>query len=244
MDKLSGCSELQQRLTAIRGIAQVACMKHSRNPEEVLIVAVSKGQPFELIEEAYRLGIRDFGESYAQELAEKASQAELRGLEGIKFHFIGGLQSNKIKKLCAVKSLCWVHSLASEKHADRFAEAGTQGMKFLMQVDFTGKKERSGVQPETAEALLEHSVSKGLDVRGLMTIPEQSQEPSLCFAKLRELRDSLQERTGRKLPELSMGMSSDFQIAILEGSTMVRIGTALLGKRKASHHPDAAESSG
>lgn len=242
MGVLRNDAELRQRLMAIQKIVHDACMKHSRNPEEVLIVAVSKSQPFGLIEEAYSLGIRDFGESYVQELVEKASLVEKRGLKDIRFHFIGGLQSNKIKKLCAVKSLCWVHSLASEKHADRFAEAGRQGMKFLMQVDFTGKKGRSGVQPETAESLLEYSVSKGLDVRGLMTIPEQSQEPSHVFAKLRELRGSLQERAGGKLPELSMGMSSDFQIAIQEGSTIVRIGTALFGKRKAMHQPDATDS--
>lgn len=227
---------LKARLKSIRGIISIACAKSSRDPEEVLFIAVSKGRPIDLLLSAYRIGIRDFGESYYQELFKKARAFSEQGINDFRFHFIGQLQTNKIKKLCALENLEYIHTLASKPHADLFADYlrnSHKELKFLIQVNFTGHHSRYGVLPADVENLLEHCLAKGISVRGLMCLPMPSagySSVASSFSQLRKLRDSLQAKFKVKLPQLSMGMSNDFAIAVEQGSTMVRIGTAFFGE--------------
>jgi pyridoxal phosphate enzyme (YggS family) len=194
-------------------------------PPGVTLVAVSKTQPVEAIREAWAAGQRDFGENYAQEWRQKAEA--LSDLADLTWHFIGGLQTNKVKYLAPRAT--WVQTLDREELArelgKRYAAVGATA-RVLVEVNLGGETQKSGCAPERVEALVALSRGlPGLEVAGLMCIPPPEQDPRPHFARLRALRDQL------GLRELSMGMSADWRIAVEEGATMVRLGTALFGER-------------
>lgn len=192
----------------------------------VALIAVTKGFPAALIGRALAAGLVDLGENYAQELVAKAADPGSVGPGGERprWHFIGGLQSNKVKLLAGVVHL-W-QTVDRSSLAEAIARRDP-GARILVQVNTTGEAQKSGCQPGEAPALVARARELGLDVAGLMTIgpTEAGVDPRPCFARLRDLGAVCEVR------ELSMGMSADFEAAVAEGSTMVRIGSALFGER-------------
>jgi pyridoxal phosphate enzyme (YggS family) len=194
-------------------------------PTGVTLVAVSKTQPADAIREAYAAGQRDFGENYAQEWREKADA--LADLAELRWHFIGGLQTNKVKYLAG--RVAYVHTVDREDLArelsKRFAAKGAVARVFL-EVNVGGEASKEGCAPEAVPGLAA-AVTRlpAIELAGLMCIPPPEDDPRPHFRTLRRLRDQL------GLRELSMGMSSDWRIAVEEGSTFVRVGTAIFGAR-------------
>lgn len=219
-------------LQAIRSRIARAAQAAGRRADDVALVAVSKtfGEP--LIAEAYAAGQRLFGENQAQEGVEKVTRLAHLPLE---WHFIGPIQSNKTRIIA--ESFQWVHSIEREKIAARLAAARPAALPPLnvcIQVNLSGEASKSGVAPGGEVALAE-AIGKlpHLRLRGLMAIPQATPDSGLRrrqFAALRELKERLGHR-GLELDTLSMGMSDDFEEAILEGATMVRVGSAIFGPR-------------
>lgn len=225
-----GVSENLHRVT--RRVA-AAARRAGREPGQVTVVAVSKRHPAKAIAGASKAGLRDFGENYAQELAQKA---EVVGDEpDLRWHFVGHLQRNKVKLVVGTAAL--IHAVDSERLAEaihRHAEARGIVQPILVAVNVGGEGQKSGVAPVDAESLV-HTCAKlsHVDLRGLMTMPPFADEPEHSrphFAALRDLRDLLASKNA-PLPELSMGTTGDFEVAIEEGATLVRIGTAIFGPR-------------
>ncbi len=234
---------LQQNIEKVEDAIQQACRRAGRSRSEVELMAVSKTYPAATITEAAALGLRQFGENRVQEFSEKShSLAPLRDSspEGIRVHLIGHLQSNKSAR--AVELFDAIDSLDSVRLAERLNEAaGKLGKRLpvLIEVKLSPEETKAGVDPDSAEAAALLEVLPDLphlDCRGLMTIapwgvPEE--ETRTCFRSLREFRDRWAASHPRlNLDVLSMGMSGDFAIAIEEGATRIRIGTALFGKRR------------
>ncbi|MCC6558623.1 MAG: YggS family pyridoxal phosphate-dependent enzyme [Polyangiaceae bacterium] len=227
------------RLEAVRGRVAAAAERAGRAPGEVRLLAVSKGQPAEAIRAAHAAGQRMFGENYAQELERKAEGlAELADLE---WHFIGRLQRNKAKVVARAARV--VHSVDREDLAielDRRAGALGRALSVLVEVNVGDEASKGGCAPGDVGRVLEAIARcKGLRAVGLMTITPFLDDPEQVrpfFAALRELR----ERHGgaAALPELSMGMSHDFEAAIAEGATIVRVGTAIFGPRPQRSGPE------
>lgn len=212
-----------------------ACQKVGRTPESVTLVAVSKYVPLDVMQEAVRLGIRDFGESRVQEALPKKSQLHNHSL---RWHFIGHLQTNKVKRVVGEFSL--IHSVDSFKVAEALSrEAAASGLvqPILIQVNTSGEPSKHGMTPDAAPALVRRIASElpGIRVQGLMTMAPHAEDPETArpfFRRLRELRDELAGTLqGVSLDHLSMGMSNDFSVAVEEGATMIRIGTGLFGAR-------------
>jgi pyridoxal phosphate enzyme (YggS family) len=224
---------IHERLHGIRGRIAAAAAAAGRAPAEITLIAVSKKQPAGAIREAYAAGQRDFGENYVQELAEK--QAELADLPEIRWHFIGHLQSRKAREVADGKT--WIHGLDSagaiDKLAARAAERGTTA-PVMLQVNIGGEASKAGITPGAAADYVERIRGlPSLALQGLMTIPPDDTPTAAraYFRRMRELRDTLTQRFGIPLG-LSMGMSGDFEEAIAEGATWVRVGTAIFGERK------------
>ena len=220
-------------LQAVRArIARAAQAAH-RAPGDILLLAVSKTIPAECIAEAHAAGQRAFGENHVQEAVEKITVLATLPLD---WHFIGPIQSNKTRLIA--EHFSWAHSVEREKIAERLNAARPEGMAPLnvcIQVNVSGEATKSGVAPGD-EAKLAEAIARlpRLRLRGLMAIPEPTADVTLQrrrFALLRELKDGLRAR-GHALDTLSMGMSDDFEAAILEGATIVRIGTAIFGPRQ------------
>jgi pyridoxal phosphate enzyme (YggS family) len=197
----------------------------------VTLVAVSKTQPAEAIRQAYLAGVRDFGENYAQEWKAKADA--LADLVDLRWHFVGSLQSNKVKTLVGraggVAGITYVHAVDREDLARelsrRFAAAG-RPVRVFLEVNTGGEATKGGCTPEEAPRLAEAvRALPAVELVGLMCLPPPGQDPRPHFRTLRGLRDRL------GLAELSMGMSGDWEVAVAEGATFVRIGTALFGER-------------
>jgi len=205
-------------------------------PGSVTLVAVSKTHPAEAIREAYAAGQRDFGENYAQEWRDKA--AALSDLRDLVWHFIGALQTNKVKVVVGRPEegqdsphVAWIHTidrLSLAEEVSRRSHRRGATTRVLLEVNVAGEASKSGCAPADVPRLAE-AVARmpGLSLRGLMCIPPAEGDPRPHFAALRALRDGLDLR----LPDLSMGMSSDYADAIAEGSTLVRVGTAIFGAR-------------
>jgi len=210
-----------------------------RNSDSVRLLVVSKTHPVERIEEAFRAGQSAFGENYVQEALEKmdalACLARERAAD-VEWHLIGPLQSNKTRLVA--ERFDWVHTVSSAKVARRLSEQRSPGqapLNVLIQVNSSAEASKSGVTLEDAPALA-HAVAQmpRLRLRGLMAIPEASHEESVQRARFRPVR-GLYERLraeGLELDTLSLGMSDDLEAAIAEGSTMVRVGTAIFGARR------------
>ncbi len=207
-------------------------LKCGRNPEEIKLVAVSKTFGLDKIIEAYDCGLRDFGENKAQELRDKAAQIDRQ----VNWHFIGGLQSNKVKYVAGVASL--IHSVESVKIAEEIADRAEKlGIiqNILLEVKTSDEATKGGI--ESKEEVFEVAgfcrERKSLNLTGLMTMApfvDDTEVIRKSFAGLREVKEEL-NRSGFNLSELSMGMTGDYDIAIEEGATILRIGTAIFGGR-------------
>lgn len=226
---------MQQRICAIRERIATAARSCGRKPEDVRLVAVSKTKPADDIREAFEAGAVVFGENYIQEALDKH---ELLKDLNLSFHFIGHLQSNKAK--FAVKIFDLIHSVDSMKLArelDRQAEKINKIQDILVQVNISMEQSKSGVSEQEATDLV-RDISRldHVSVKGLMTIPPYYNEPDKVkpyFKALRELAGTIRDLNmpSVQMDELSMGMTGDFEAAIQEGATLVRIGTALFGER-------------
>jgi len=223
--------DLSSRLNRLQEAIAAAAQKAGREAGEIELIAVSKTQPVESIQEALRAGVTCFGENKVQEARGKI-EALGRGI----WHLIGHLQSNKARDAVRLfDSIDSVDRADLAEEIDQRAEALGKIQNVLLQVNIAGESTKFGCAPEAARALAEAMNDlPRLCLRGLMTIAPYSPEPEKSrphFAGLRILRDKIQADTGLRLPALSMGMSGDFAVAIEEGSTCVRIGTALFGER-------------
>jgi pyridoxal phosphate enzyme (YggS family) len=229
---------IPDNLARIRERISVAATRSGRNPADVRLMAVSKTFPADAIRQAHDGGQRLFGENRVQEFAGKAES--LRDLPGFEMHLIGHLQSNKARK--AAELFAAIDSVDSLRLAERLnASAADLGRELpvLIEINIGGEEVKSGVAANSAELdqlLTAAPLFKNLHIRGLMTVPPFTEEPEGArpfFRRLRELRDQIAARNlpGVTMDELSMGMSHDFEVAIEEGSTCVRIGTAIFGAR-------------
>ena len=228
-------STIAANLQAVRSRIARAARDAQRHPGDIALVAVSKTFAAERIAEAHAAGQRAFGENHAQEAVAKVTALAPLPIE---WHFIGPIQSNKTGMIAA--HFQWVHSVDREKIAQRLNAARPDGMPPLnvcIQVNVSGEAAKSGVAPGE-EAKLADAIARlpRLILRGLMAIPEPTADVALLrrhFALLRRLKDGLAAR-GHTLDTLSMGMSDDLEAAIMEGATMVRVGTAIFGRRQTS----------
>jgi pyridoxal phosphate enzyme (YggS family) len=231
MSVAENVAQVQERIAA-------AAHRANRDPKEITLMGVSKTFPVESIREAYAVGLRVFGENRVQEFSGKAGA--LRDLHDAKWHLIGHLQTNKAAK--ATELFDGVDSVDSVRMAEKlnaFAGTASKILSVLIEINVGGETAKNGVAPDSAELeqiLLGAAQWENLKIQGLMTVPPYSEDPDgsrAYFRQLRQIRDGI---AARKLPQidlqvLSMGMSHDFEVAIEEGSTCVRVGTAIFGER-------------
>ena len=231
-------SHVARHLEEVRQRIAKAAVDASRDASTVMLLAVSKTFPAEDVRAAFDAGQRAFGENYVQEAVAKIAElADLRSQ--IEWHFIGPLQSNKTKVVA--ENFDWVHSVDRLKIAERLSDQRGGNMAALnvcLQVNVSGEASKSGVTPDEALALARAVAAlPHLRLRGLMAIPEPAgtlDEQRAPHRRLREIMDTLRAK-GLELDTLSMGMSADIEAAILEGATLVRIGTAIFGARDYSN---------
>lgn len=222
--------EIELRLEEVRGRTAAALSFARRPPDACRLVLATKTQPPQAVAAAFRAGARDFGENYVQEGLSKRQM--LGVMPGACWHLIGHLQTNKAR--AAVEHFDLIQTLDSERLAASLQRAREQpGVHVLVEVNLGGETSKSGVALDNVEALIDAARDK-VTIVGLMTIPPPSPEANQArrhFAALRELRDRLAAATGLTLSELSMGMTDDYEIAIEEGATIVRVGRAVFGER-------------
>ncbi|MBY0461424.1 MAG: YggS family pyridoxal phosphate-dependent enzyme, partial [Gemmataceae bacterium] len=218
---------LAERLASVRARVADACRRVGRDPTGVALVAVTKTVPGRVAAVAFELGAGDLGENRPQELWKKAAD-----VPGPAWHLIGHLQRNKIDRTIPLVAL--VHSVDSERllaALDAFGRKRAAPVPVLLEVNCSGEASKGGFAPADLPAVGDGLASRaGVSVRGLMTMAAYADDPQAArpaFAHLRELRDQLRARTGLELPELSMGMSNDFEVGVEEGATLVRLGTTL-----------------
>lgn len=214
-------SEVMQRV-------EDAAVRAGRDPGDVTVVAVSKTMSHDDILAVYDQGHRDFGENRAQEMAEKAPRLP----EDIRWHFVGALQSNKVRMVRSPTHL--LHSMDRRSLAKAWLKGHGLPPPVLIQVNVGEEPQKSGVHPDEIGETVDWMTAMGLDVRGLMAIPplpEHAEDSRPHFAMLRRLRDSAAE-TRPGFTELSMGMTDDFEVAIAEGASIIRVGRAIFGPRK------------
>jgi hypothetical protein len=225
---------IAENILKVKQRIQKSCLKVGRNPDEVSIVAVTKTVPIEKIKEAINLGITDIGENRVQELLEKKNS-----IENVRWHFVGHLQTNKVKYI--VDFIYLIHSVDSLKLAleiDKRAKKINRVIDILIEVNTSGEETKYGVKPEETIDLVKQ-ISENcefLRVKGLMTVAAflpNPEEVRPMFRLLRELKDEIAKLNLKnvEMKHLSMGMSNDFEVAVEEGATLVRIGTAIFGPR-------------
>ena len=226
---MSECSVLEKVLERI----EIVCLRSGRSPEEVRLLGATKTVPSDKIKKFYQCGLKLYGENRVQEFLKK--HENLRDLD-IEWHFIGRLQSNKVKYILGKVTL--LHSLDRESLLEELEKrAGRLGIvqECLIEVNLGGERTKGGLAPREVLPFVERVLQcDNVKVTGLMAIPPYFEDPERSrpyFEKLRKLRDSLESALGIRLSELSMGMSSDFEVAIEEGATIVRLGTILFGER-------------
>ncbi len=233
---LSHASELTRRLRDTEDRIAQACARAGRDRAEITLCAVTKTVSADRIREAADAGLRVFGENRVQEASGKVIELEpLRDEHRIEWHFIGHLQANKARRACELfDAIQSVDSLILAERLDRIASEQNRTLKCLLEVNLGAEATKSGVAEDQAVILAE-SISRfpNIELRGLMTVPpylEPVERVRPYFSRLRELRDEARDQ-GIELRDLSMGMSHDFEIAIEEGATIVRIGTAIFGEK-------------
>lgn len=224
--------EFLDRLYQVQKRIAEAAVRAGRKPEEITLLAVTKTFPIEAIRQAYEAGLRDFGENRVQEALGKISELP----SDIRWHLIGQLQTNKINKI--IGKFVLIHSVDSIHLLEALStRLGGTSQDLLLEVNTSGEQSKSGVPPEEAVAVAERIVAlTHLKLKGLMTVgplTENAQKQREAFKKLKGLFNEIRGKdwVGPAFSTLSMGMSSDFEIAIEEGSTLVRVGTALFGSR-------------
>ena len=223
---------VHENLLLVQSKIAAAAARSGRAPESVELVAVTKTFPAEVIREAVEAGHRLFGETRVQELLSK--QPDLPST--LRWHLIGHLQSNKVRKvLPAVEAIHSVDSLDLARDVDRIAAELGLFPKVFLEVNVAGEASKHGFAPAALEAALEGLLALDrLEIQGLMCVPpiaEEAEASRRHFVFLREYRDKLETLAGVSFPGLSMGMSGDYEIAVEEGATLVRVGSAIFGKR-------------
>lgn len=222
--------EIAARLAAVNEKIERACARAGRKPGDVKLLAVSKTKPLELIQAAFAAGQRSFGENYVQEAVEKVAR-----FPEADWHFIGSLQSNKAKQVAGRFSL--IHSVDRARLADELAKAASAAgvvQDVLVQIHIGDEATKHGVTIDEAPALIEcvrgHA---SLRLRGLMSLPPLSDDERVARGYFSEIREAFEnwKKSSQDFNELSLGTSSDYEWAILEGATMVRVGTAIFGER-------------
>jgi len=229
---LIGPQNLTAHVNQVRSRIRDAASAAGRDPDSVTLIAVSKGKSAEIVKQAATAGVTDFGENYLKEALSKLDEL---GALPVRWHYIGQIQSNKTRSIA--ERFAWVHSLDRVGIARRLSEQRpyhAPPLQVCLQVALIREPAKGGVEPEAlAELAAEVAQLPRLNLRGLMCLPPPQPNPQAeraLFARLRGLQDQL-NANGLKLDTLSMGMSADFESAIAEGATMVRIGTALFGAR-------------
>lgn len=224
-------SSIAANISAVQERLANALHRAGRGPNDARLLAVSKTFPADAVQEAYAAGLRCFGENRVQELCDKAPKLPT----DCEWHLIGHLQQNKVRP--ALEHARWLHavdSLALAQRIQRLANDMNVTPTLLLEVNISGEESKFGLAPDAVEAVLTALQDGPGCCRGLMTVAPlnaSDRELHAVFAGLRTLRDQLAARTGMALPELSMGMSGDMDIAVAEGATIVRIGTAIFGQR-------------
>jgi len=226
-------NSIAKSLEAVREQIAQAAAKAGRAPDEIELVAISKTHDAECVREAHEAGQQIFGESRVQE-----ARAKIPALpSNLRWHFVGHLQKNKVRHALPLFELIHsVDSLALAEDVNRIAEEEGLHPRVLLEINVAGEGSKFGFKPETLRAEMEMLLAlTRLSIEGLMTIPPLASEAEgsrRYFVKLHELRDALEKEFRVKLPHLSMGMTSDFVVAIEEGATLVRVGTAIFGERR------------
>jgi PLP dependent protein len=227
---MTDTTEIATRLREVRDRIAEAAARSGRKAEAIRLVLASKTQPAEALAAAYDAGARDFGENYVQEAVAKRSALSERS--NLRWHLIGNLQSNKAR--LAVATFDLIHTLERTSLAVALQRIrSTPPIPVLIEVNIGGEASKSGVAPTGAEALI-NEVRDRVAIEGLMTVPPASANPAAArrwFAEMRELRDRLTLATGLALGDLSMGMTDDYEAAIAEGATIVRVGRGVFGSR-------------
>lgn len=226
---------VKENLMEVESRVQAACRRAGRPREDVLLIAVSKTKPVELIREIMETGTKDFGENKVQEMCNKIEEIK----EPLNWHLIGHLQRNKVKYI--VDKACLIHSVDSIRLAEEIqkeaVKKGVQKVPVLIEVNMAQEESKDGISAsETEELVREIAKLPNLQIRGLMTIApfvDDPEENRVHFQAMRRLRDQLKAMNipGVEMEELSMGMTNDFEVAIEEGATMIRVGTAIFGER-------------
>jgi pyridoxal phosphate enzyme (YggS family) len=233
-------SAIAANLAALRERIASAAARAGRRAEEVTLIGAAKQQSAEAVIEAVAAGLRDVGENFAQEASGKIpvvrAALAARGLPQPRWHFLGQLQRNKARLVAPLFDCVQsVDRSDLARELSRRAVAAGRTLEVLLQVDVDAEPQKGGAEPSQLHALLDATRAlPGLSLRGLMTIPQPRADMRPAFARLRGLRDDLARASGAALPVLSMGMSEDFEAAIAEGASCVRIGTALFGARGAA----------
>lgn len=223
---------IAERLALVRARIETVALQCGRSPHDIRLLAVSKNKPARDILAAHQAGQMAFGENYVQEALEKIDALRHLGLE---WHFIGRLQSNKTRQVA--ENFAWVHSLAALRHAERLAAQRPERMgplQVCIQLNTSGEASKAGIDPDRLNRFARQVAAlPRLRLRGLMSMPNPASDPGAQraeFTRLRAMRDGL-TGLGLELDTLSMGMSGDLEAAICEGSTLVRVGTAIFGPR-------------
>jgi len=224
--------ELRKNYDTVLNNIRIHAEKVGRNCDEIKLVAVTKTQPVEVLNLALKVGIKVFGENYAQELRDKAKVLQATDIE---WHFIGRIQTNKVKYIVPVAKLIHsVYRLEELEEIDKVAKKLNKTQHVLLEVNVSGEETKAGLQPEQVRNfLIQATKYPNVKIVGLMTMAPYI-EPEITrpyFKKLKALRDELRGYFP-DIIELSMGMTNDYTVAVEEGSTIVRIGTALFGERK------------
>ena len=236
---------LADNLGSIRQRITAACVRAGRDPASVTVLAASKGMPPEVVREALEAGVTLFGENKVQE-----ARAKIPGCPGrLHWHLIGHLQSNKCRDAVALFEMIQsVDSLALAVEIQKWAEKQAKPMPVLLEANLAGEGSKFGLRPEELLAVVARvNALTRLEIHGLMTLApwtSDAEKARPVFRRLRELKERAEEILGAPLPHLSMGMSGDFEVAIEEGSTLVRIGASLFGPRAKATKPLPAEGDG
>ena len=223
---------LESRIKLVKERVNAACIVNGRSPNSVTLLAVSKTKPIEMLREAERYGLKQFGENYADEATEKIQQRPALKSE---WHFIGRIQSNKTQSIA--QHFAWIHTVDRIKVAKRLASHCPENkiLQILLQVNVDSDENKGGIEAGKIDELIKYVLSEpNLNLRGLMTILSRETDPQKGYSKLRDLFNHLQETYTQELHNwdtLSMGMSNDLEVAVNCGATIVRVGTDIFGSR-------------
>ena len=229
---MSKQDSLESRIKLVKERVNAACIVNGRSPNSVTLLAVSKTKPIEMLREAERHGLKQFGENYADEAKEKIQQRPAIKSE---WHFIGRIQSNKTQTIA--QHFAWIHTVDRIKVAKRLASHCPENkiLQILLQVNVDSDENKGGIEAGKIDELIKYVLSEpNLNLRGLMTILSRETDPQKGYSKLRDLFNHLQETYAQELHNwdtLSMGMSNDLEVAVNCGATIVRVGTDIFGSR-------------